>query len=167
MLFEKDSRRLDLNECRRIVAKMVRDSSVSDDYVHEFLLDEVSRNGDEVFNLEWDSRGPGGGAGVEVVVRFRGRLFTLSPNVGLRGPWPSVEAAIRGLFGIDRERPILINDATVSISCTEWEGDELISKINLDWRSLPAELDINGEHWYLEELERAQRKMDESSGESS
>jgi len=32
---------------------------------------------------------------------------------------------------------------------------------------LPAGLDINGEHWYLEELERAQRKMDTSSGESS
>jgi len=153
MLFEKDSRRLDLNECRRIVAKMVRDSSVSDDYVHEFLLDEVSRNGDEVFNLEWDSGGPGAGAGVEIVSRFRGHLFTLSPNVGLRGPWPSLEIAIRGLFGYDRERPILINSATVSVSCTEWGDEELISKVNLDWPSLPARLEVNGEHWYLEELE--------------
>lgn len=167
MLFEKDSRLLDLNECRRIVAKMVRDDSVSDDYVHQFLWDEVATHGDQVFYLEWDSGGAGGGAGVETVYRFRGRLFTISPNVGLRGPWPSVEAALRGLFGYDRERPILINGATVSISCTEWEGEELISKINLDWPSLPSELRINGEHWYLEQLEWAQRKIDASSGEST
>lgn len=65
---------------------------------------------------------------------------------------------IRGLFGDDRERPILINDATVSISCTEWDREELISKVNLDWSSLPAELRINREHRDLEELEWAQRK---------
>jgi len=55
----------------------------------------------------------------------------------------------------------------LSRRCTEWDGKELISKLNLDWPSLPSELRINGEHWFLEELEWAQRKMDETGSDDA
>ena len=70
--------------------------------------------GQEVAYQDWDSGGPGAGAGRVSVYRYRDRFYVMH-DAGLAGPYNTKAEAIRA-NGVDRE-----TDATVRI----WPGDSM------------------------------------------
>lgn len=125
------------------------------------LLHEITENhGVEVFRFEWDSGGPGAGAGIEIVYQVGARYLASSLDLGVQGPYATLDAALGAWWEPSPEgRTIPVAEATVAISCWEWTEEELIMRLDLrSWNPRPS-LSINGEHWYLEELEREQRRL--------
>jgi len=79
-----------------------------EDYFHDYLHDE----GELVAQLDWDSGGPGAGAGISRVYRAFGMLF-VSDDFGLSEPYDDYEHAVRqhGIY--------TVNDATTRI----WDAE--------------------------------------------
>ena len=70
---------------------------VEDDFVDPQL--EIIENGEKVGEQEWDSGGPGAGAGSLVVYRYAGKFFALD-DVEFMGPYDTFREAAEavGLF---------------------------------------------------------------------
>ena len=70
---------------------------VEDDFVDPQL--EIIENGEVVGEQEWDSGGPGAGAGSLVVYRYAGKFFALD-DVEFMGPYDTFREAAEavGLF---------------------------------------------------------------------
>jgi len=70
---------------------------VEDDFVDPQL--EIIENGEKVGEQEWDSDGPGAGAGSLVVYRYAGKFFALD-DVEFMGPYDTFRQAAEavGLF---------------------------------------------------------------------
>ena len=70
---------------------------VEDDFVDPQL--EIIENGEKVGEQEWDSDGPGAGAGSLVVYRYAGKFFALD-DVEFMGPYDTFREAAEavGLF---------------------------------------------------------------------
>ena len=68
-----------------------------DDFVD--ALQEVIDNGEKIGEQEWDSGGPGAGAGSLVVYRYAGKFFALD-DVEFMGPYDTFREAAEavGLF---------------------------------------------------------------------
>ena len=108
------------------------------------MLGEVAMKvGDSVFSLEWDSGGPGAGAGTETVYRLAGKYLYLSASFGWQGPYETLDDA----YGT-----VVVNAATRSVWCSEWSEEEIISRIDF-YDAAPPVLYINGVAWPFETLE--------------
>jgi hypothetical protein len=83
------------------------DEYEEDDYLSE--AGQIIQRGERVFVHEWDSGGPGAGAGCTSVYEWRGR-FAVSTEEGSLGPYDSLQAALDA-GGLEE-----VTDATVYIS---------------------------------------------------
>lgn len=130
-----------VHECRKLIAAAVRtgDDQVDRDTITELL----SRLGLEVFRLEWDSGGPGAGAGTELVYEFQGKYFTASADFGWNGPYETLDEALAG--------KIFVSAATREVWCSEWSEEEIIARMEL-YDPLPR-ITINGSEWALERID--------------
>jgi hypothetical protein len=112
----------------------------------DFWLDELGelvwRFADQVFSLEWDSGGPGAGAGTETVYRLADKYLTSSFDFGWGGPHVSLDDA----YGT-----IVVTGATREIWCSEWTEEEIIARMELS--DPPPAITINGTRWPFEALE--------------
>lgn len=110
----------------------------------EMLGEAALRLGTEVFSLDWDSGGPGAGAGSETVYRVGPAYLYLSSTFGWQGPYESLDDA----YGC-----IAVTGATQSIWCSEWDEDEIVARIELYGE--PSVIHVNGNPWPFETLEHA------------
>jgi hypothetical protein len=103
------------------------------------LRAQIIRNGECVFEHEWDSGGPGAGAGVEAVYEWRGQYAVRSADYGPAGPFATLEEALeaRGLLHV--------TDATVEIVCSRFTAQELADLLTEGGEGLPVR--VNGE-WF-------------------
>lgn len=158
--------RFDLEAARTVLADVIRDGWLDASTVHDWIIEACSERGEQLFYWEWDSAGPGAGGGCETVSELAGRYFVVSVDYGLHGPYPSFEAAMEAAgFDPEEEAPLVVNEATVAVATTEWDEEEVIRKMDLERHEPPGRLEINGEHWYLEELEWEQEKLRRGAGE--
>ena len=87
------------------------------------LRDQIIDAGECVFEHEWDSGGPGAGAGVERVYRWKGRFAFSSPDNGRAGPFNTLEDALQA------QHLLRVTDASTSIYCSLLKGDELAGQM--------------------------------------
>ena len=78
-----------------------------DDWV-ESIEEKIRAEGDIVGRHEWDSGGPGAGAGVEYVYRFR-ELYFSQDDTGMFGPYNSFTEAA------DAVGLLTVNEATTEL----------------------------------------------------
>jgi hypothetical protein len=83
----------------------------------------VERFADLVFTLDWDSGGPGAGAGTESVYTLGEKYITGSADFGWNGPYDSLDEVYE---------VIPINGATRDIWCGEWSEEEILDRFELD-----------------------------------
>jgi hypothetical protein len=106
------------------------------------LTEIIHEQGEVVFREYWDSGGPGAGADVDLIYKYRDHFWRYDDD-GLSGPFYDFEDSLW-------EEYIAVTSATESIDCSEWSTEELIQKIK------PIELEgninitINGEKWQLD-----------------
>lgn len=113
------------------------------------MLGEVAMQiGESVFSLEWDSGGPGAGAGTETVYSLAGKYLYLSASFGWQGPYHTLDDAYGSVF---------VSAATQSIWCSEWTEEELISRMS--FHDAPSVLYINGVAWPFETLEHRWQRL--------
>lgn len=144
---------VDVERCRTLFGRYLDDEFLdSDDYVYETLWNFVTGHGSAVFKLEWDSGGPGGGAGTESVHSFQDFYFTTSVDYGFAGPFDRVEDALKHLGLLTKDGRIRVNDATREIRCRTWTDEELIRRLDLESFDLPEALGLNDRGWTAEEL---------------
>ena len=105
-VFETRSRMPCSDGGKYVVATLVEHEDEDDE------LDDVISSGREVAYQDWDSAGPGAGAGRVSVYLYKGGYFVLH-DAGLDGPLPTLASALES-GGIDR-----VNEATVEI----WDED--------------------------------------------
>jgi hypothetical protein len=74
----------------------------------EDLGDRIFEDGEEVAYQDWDSRGPGAGAGCISVYKYA-KKFYVSHDAGIDGPFATKAEAI-SVGGVDR-----VSDATTEI----------------------------------------------------
>lgn len=130
-----------VEECRKLITTAI--TSGDDDIDRETITEVLSGLGHEAFRLEWDSGGPGAGAGTELVYEFQEKYFTASADFGWNGPYESLDEALGGR--------IIVTGATREISCWEWTDEELIARMEL--HDPQPVIRINGTDWPLERLE--------------
>lgn len=110
----------------------------------EVLSDLIREKGKQVFEHDWDSGGPGAGAGTEVIYRFQDLYWPDSEVEGIYGPGESLEEALEaGGF-------LKVTDATTAISCVEFSAAELAKMLQA---AAGDEADVvfllNGQKWRL------------------
>jgi hypothetical protein len=117
-LWKKQHRRLDMKKAKK---QAVADNS-NVMYVNDFfakLLDE----GDVVFEHEWDSGGPGAGAGSERVVAYRGRFWYSSLDFGVKGPYDDLLGTV-AMYGL-----LTVTEATTEISSSTLSTAEMVLRL--------------------------------------
>ncbi|MEO5765341.1 MAG: hypothetical protein ABIR52_08550 [Casimicrobiaceae bacterium] len=67
--------------------KLVKSEPTDEDF------DAIVEDGEEVFYQDWDSGGPGAGAGRVSVYRYRAQFY-VSHDAGLEGPYSTKDKAI-------------------------------------------------------------------------
>jgi hypothetical protein len=86
-------------------------------------LDEILNcKGDVVYQLAWDSGGPGAGAHREIVFRWHGVYWVRDSDRGIIGPYETLKACLRS-----HECLTTITEATTEIFCSESE----LSRVSL------------------------------------
>lgn len=152
---------VDLERCRILFSRYLDDELLdSDDYVYEALWNFVTDHGHPVFVLEWDSGGPGGGAGTESVHSFQDFYFTTSVDFAFAGPFDTLEEGLKHLGVLSKNGRIRVNDATREIRCRAWTDEELIKRLDLESFDLPEALALNDRGWTAEELRRERDRLE-------
>ncbi len=120
----------------------------------EVLTDIIFEKGKQVFVHEWDSGGPGAGAGAEVIYRFQDLYWPYSEVEGIYGPTETLEEAMEsGDF-------LKVTSATTAISCKEIRATKLAKMLVLATDDDAAvELRLNGETWRLKPNVEATRVL--------
>jgi len=115
----------------------VSDSKVA--YMDEFI-ERVNRDGEEVFEHEWDSGGPGAGAGCERVVMYKGQFWYCSNDQGTHGPYDDLQQAL------DSHGLLMVNEATTEIYSSMMSTEEILEQLGCQFEDTENfELIINGE----------------------
>jgi hypothetical protein len=105
----------------------------------ELFTELLLEQGEEVFRLYWDSRGPGAGADCELILRFENLYFPRSSVEGLSGPFATLDEALQsgGFLGVTA--------ATVSIDCSELSAGDIIRRLQFVDAEAGHIVRINGE----------------------
>jgi hypothetical protein len=108
----------------------------------QILLSMVVEEGKEVYSIEWDSGG--GGGGPDWVAEFGGYYWART-DMGIEGPYDSAEEAL------SESNMLMITDATGSIKTSLWPTEELAKQLKIveDVDMEDHEIDINGEPWRI------------------
>lgn len=119
------------------------------------LTDRIIDEGKVVFSHDWDSGGPGAGAGSEQVYLWERRFAICSLDTGNAGPFGSLDEALQ-------EQDLLtVTGATTSIHCSMLSSKELVKRLECDEDGY--EIEINGESWIYHagagEFKRARGKQ--------
>jgi hypothetical protein len=115
------------------------------------LIEVVRKQGECVCTIHWDSGGPGAGADVESIYKFKNEYWYdgwVSPD----GPFESFVEAMEAAGGF------WITDATQIINCGELSSDEIASRADLSDASPGHRVEINCQEWEVSsdgKLERA------------
>lgn len=114
----------------------------------EGVSNHIFRQGRPVFSFNWDSGGPGAGAGGETIYEWRDTYFGLSGDFyGPAGPFDTLDEALEGLVEMRQPGKIYVNGATVEIRCELWSDEELIGRLAVAPDSTPEKLKVNGRVW--------------------
>ena len=101
------------------MARQQRDPSIWIEMLSEIVMEE----GDVIFQHDWDSGGPGAGAGSEIVYKFGGLIWPYSETEGVYGPMKTLEEALAsGDF-------LTVTDATTGIRSVVEYDKELVAKL--------------------------------------
>ncbi len=93
---------------------------------YETFLDVLTEEGEGVFSHEWDSGGPGAGAGVEWVYELAGKFYYPCCDCGeLFGPYDTVDEAVEGDL-------LTVTTATGEIGSGFHDADELAEKVEFE-----------------------------------
>jgi hypothetical protein len=109
----------------------------------EILTEIIHEKGEVVFREYWDSGGPGAGADVECIYKYREHFWRYDSDYGLSGPFYDFEDSLWDEY-------IAVTSATRSIDCSEWSTEELIQKIKPKDLEDSINITINGEKWQLD-----------------
>jgi len=112
----KKSRRLKTSKPKKRGATRARQSRRADWTHDEDRIQRTLDDGELVSYQEWDSGGPGAGAGRDAVYRY-GRKFCVLHDAGLSGPYASIAESVK------EGAIVLINEATTRI----WHRDKGIT----------------------------------------
>lgn len=93
------------------------------------LIDLLYDEGETVFKHQWDSGGPGAGAGVEYIQELDGRFYYFCDWAGLYGPYDTIDEALDG------NKLLLVNSATKGIESRYHSTEELIHRIDFNGES--------------------------------
>ena len=95
MIYER-GRKMEDETANELFRRFSNPGEKLDDDWMEAIEETITDEGEIVASHSWDSGGPGAGAGVDLVYRFRG-IFIGSSDLGLDGPFGSLgEAVERG-----------------------------------------------------------------------
>ena len=108
----------------------------------EILSELIIEEGEIVYALQWDSGGPGAGAGYEVVYKFRDYYWTHSDYEGLSGPYDSLAEALSDAF-------TTMTSATERIRCSELSSEEIVERLEPYDLECTKRIVINGEDWVV------------------
>ena len=147
-----------LDECRALVQDLLP-ADASDDELSACIYDALDAEGELLFSLEWDSGGPGAGAGIECIYRLRGHYFFQSLDFGLGGPFATFEDPVEYVVGMGEDGSIPVNSATREITCSIWGVDELVQRLDLAMCEAGFDLVLNGESFRLEVLGDGTREL--------
>jgi hypothetical protein len=101
------------------------------------LRARIIRDGECVFEHEWDSGGLG--AGLERVYQWQGQYAVSSADHGPAGPFATLDAALQA-----REL-LTVTDATVEITCSLLTAGELAGRLTEGGEGLPVRVN---EEWF-------------------
>jgi hypothetical protein len=115
------------------------------------LIDRIIDAGKVVFSHDWDSGGPGAGAGSDQVYHWKGKFVSCSLDFGNAGPFTSLDEALQ-------EQDLLtVTGATTGIQCSMLSASEIAKRLHGDEEGF--EIEINGEAWvYRAEAGEFKRK---------
>ena len=108
----------------------------------EILTEIIQEKGEVVYSQYWDSGGPGAGADVDLIYKYRGHFWRHDED-GLSGPFYDFEESLWDDY-------IAITSATESINCSEWSTEQLIQKAKPIELESNTNITINGERWQLD-----------------
>ncbi|OGP61000.1 MAG: hypothetical protein A2162_07345 [Deltaproteobacteria bacterium RBG_13_52_11b] len=117
---------------------------------------KIIRYGKVVYNVFWDSGGPGAGADYECVYRWRDKYAVCLSFDEPQGPFGTIRAAI---CGADLN---FVTPATVEIQSMELVSKE-IAKLLRCQLDPPFFLRINGEPWALSEKRKFVPKIEKAT----
>src|SRR5262249_33258731 len=104
------------------------------------LGERISEEGERVFSLHWDRGGPGIGAGVDSIHKFKDQYWNFSFDNEVSGPFDSLTEAMQfAEFGV--------TGATECIYCTEFTAPELASRLEIYDAEPGHRVQINDEEW--------------------
>lgn len=142
----------DPNQCRRLLGDSFP-GEATDDEVYERIEEILRAEGDLRFQLDWDSGGPGAGAGTEWVYRYRGLFFVLSADFGLAGPFSAFTEALGWVLPLDEKGGVSLNSSAQEIYCAEWDPAELVRRLDVQRCAPGSVLSINGVGWSVDSVE--------------
>jgi len=115
------------------------------------LIEQILRKGKVVFSHDWNSGGPGAGAGSEQVRFWNGMYAVHSLDSGNAGPFASLDE------GLQEQDLLEVTNATTAIHCSMLSAKDLAKRLNccLDVDLLHEdgieenrfEIKLNGEAW--------------------
>jgi hypothetical protein len=125
-------------------------SDAEDELEGDDIADYIISEGELVFSHEWDSGGPGAGAGVEQVYHWNGQFAIFSADLGNSGPFATLDEALA-----DQDL-LMVTSATTRIDCSLLTAKELARRLQCDEDGYQVVL--NGERYaYREEAGEFQR----------
>jgi hypothetical protein len=108
----------------------------------ESLVDRIVEKGKAVFSHDWDSGGPGAGAGSETVYRWRGKFAIGSEVYENPGPFGSLDEALEELGNL-----LTVTGATTDIWCSLLTAEELAKRLQPYDDDEGYAIMINDEPW--------------------
>ncbi len=105
------------------------DSGICNDETFLYVLHD---EGEVVFRHEWDSGGPGAGAGAECVYELAGRFYYPCDWAGLYGPYDTLDEAVRGDL-------LMVNEASTLIESSFHDDEELASRAEFNGEVVDGE----------------------------
>src|SRR5262245_12894913 len=116
------------------------------------LIEQIIAEGKVVFSHNWDSGGPGAGAGCERVYHRKGKFVICSLDFGTAGPFASLDEALQ------EQNLLTVTGATTSIDCLMVASTELATRLECEEDGY--QIEINGELWVYRARKREfQRKL--------
>ena len=106
-------------------------------------VEAIIVQGDLVFSHDWDSGGPGAGAGSEEVYLWNGQFASASLDFGNQGPFETLDEAL------EESELLSVSDATTKIKSSIYSDAEIAGRLKCDIDG--QEILINETKWTFRE----------------
>jgi len=144
---------LDDKWCKAILSELIAEGKLDvfdedegepdREWLIEAMTNLILDEGDIVYALYWDSGGPGAGAGVEHIFRFRGSYFWRLEVTGFLGLFQSLDDVLTTF----PEEFLGITEATEKIYCDELSADDIAGRLLIFLDREERVVTINNEKW--------------------